>query len=311
MVLTSLLAIVVALVIEQLRPLDARRLVQEPLQRLSARVIAQYCDGQASTGRFVWLALVIGACVAALVVDALLSAVHGLFGFAFTVAVLYFCIGFRDHNRSFSDIHVALRTDEPDRARALLSGWRGADHRDASPGEIVRLAIEQALVASHRSFFGTAFWFIVLPGPVGAVMYRLACFLAEDWGRRRGEEFGRFGEFAQRAFEWVDWVPVRLTAIAFSVVGNFEDALFCWRSQSMLWPDKHSGILIASGAGALGARLGMPVHESGTIVERPEMGVGDEANADHMQSALGLVWRALMLYLLALGLVGIAAWVGR
>jgi adenosylcobinamide-phosphate synthase len=41
------------------------------------------------------------------------------------------------------------------------------------------------------------------------------------------------------------------------------------------------------------------------------MGVGDEADADHMQSTVGLVWRALVLCLLVLGLVGIAGWVGR
>jgi adenosylcobinamide-phosphate synthase len=79
----------------------------------------------------------------------------------------------------------------------------------------------------------------------------------------------------------------------------------------MLWADRTSGILIAAGAGALGVRLGMPVHETGDIVERPEMGVGDEADADFMQSTVGLVWRALVLCLLMLALLAIAGWVGR
>ncbi|MFN4065259.1 MAG: CobD/CbiB family protein, partial [Parazoarcus communis] len=84
----------------------------------------------------------------------------------------------------------------------------------------------------------------------------------------------------------------------------------CWRTQSMLWPDKGSAILLASGGGALGVRLGMPVHISGEIVERPEIGVGDEADVDSMQSTIGLVWRALVVCLLLLALLGIAGWVG-
>lgn len=182
---------------------------------------------------------------------------------------------------------------------------------EASSSEVARLSIEQALVGAHRNVFGVIFWFIVLPGPSGAVLYRLARFFDEEWGRRRDVEFGEFGRFAREAFEIIDWVPARLTAASFSVVGDFEDAVFCWRTQSMLWGERASGILIAAGAGALGVRLGMPVHESGEIIERAEMGVGDEADAEFMQSTVGLVWRALVLWLLMLALLAIATWVGR
>lgn len=55
----------------------------------------------------------------------------------------------------------------------------------------------------------------------------------------------------------------------------------------------------------------MPIQETGEIVERPEMGSGGEADADFMQSAIGLIWRSLVLCLLLLALVTIASWVGR
>jgi adenosylcobinamide-phosphate synthase len=41
------------------------------------------------------------------------------------------------------------------------------------------------------------------------------------------------------------------------------------------------------------------------------MGAGSEADADFMQSAIGLIWRSLVLCLLLLALVTIANWVGR
>ncbi|AUM00290.1 CobD/CbiB family protein [Zoogloeaceae bacteirum Par-f-2] len=306
----TLFSLIFALLIEQLRPLPVQQVVAGPLGRFSSLLVERFNDGRAANGRMVWLLVVIPATLAVGLVFYLLWQVHPLFALLFNVGVLYLTMGFRQESHFFTDIHLALRMGELDRARILLGEWRGGQYHEASSSEVARLAIEQALLSAHRNVFGVVFWFIVLPGPCGAVFYRLSRYFAEDWGRRRDAEFGEFGRFARTAFEWVDFVPVRLTAASFSVVGDFEDALFCWRTQAVLWPDRPSGILLASGAGAMGVRLGMPVHESGEIVDRPELGIGEEADADYMQSTVGLVWRALLLCLLLLALVGVAGWVG-
>ena len=72
--------------------------------------------------------------------------------------------------------------------RSLLEDWRGTRHEGASASEIARLAIEEALVVSHRRLFGVMFWFVLLPGPSGAVMYRLAGLLAEAYSGIPGTE---------------------------------------------------------------------------------------------------------------------------
>ncbi len=69
-----------------------------------------------------------------------------------------------------------------------------------------------------------------------------------------------------------------------------------------------SGILLASGGGALGVRLERPIRESGQIVKRPALGCGKKARIGSMQAAVSLVWRALILFLLVLGVIGIADW---
>lgn len=307
----TLFSLIVALLIEQMRPLPVRQVVLDPLRRFSSVVVDRFNDGRARNGTIAWWLLMLLAVLGGGAVFILLWLIHPALAFAFNVAVLYLTMGFRQESHYFTDIHLALRMEELARARMLLGEWRGGQYSEASSSEVARLAIEKALVAAHRNVFGVVFWFIILPGPTGAIFYRLARFLSEEWGQRRDIEFGEFGRFARKAFEVIDWLPARLTAASFSVVGDFEDALFCWRTQAMLWGEKASGILIAAGAGALGVRLGMPVHESGEIVERPEMGVGAEADADYMQSTVGLVWRALGLCLLMLALVVIAGWVGR
>src|SRR5260364_165127 len=73
------------------------------------------------------------------------------------------------------------------------------------------------------------FWFLMPLGPAGAVLYRIAETLARTWSKPSGALLtphdtnappsASFSRFAQRAFYWIDWLPARLTAFGFAVVG--------------------------------------------------------------------------------------------
>ncbi len=101
-----------------------------------------------------------------------------------------------------------------------------------------------------------------------------------------------------------------MTAITFAIAGNFEDAVHCWRTQAANWPDPEAGILLASGAGALGVRLGMPLPQGGVLEDRAELGVDGDADADFMQSAVGLVWRSVVFWLILLLLLTLTSLLG-
>ena len=309
----TLFAIVLALALEQLHALPVDRAVRAPTARLAAFLEDKFNDGGAGHGAIAWG---LGAALPAAVLSlayAVLLAYQPLLGFLLAIGVLYLTVGFRQFSHFFTEIQLALRAGELDEARRLLAQWRGRGGDRLGSGEVARLAIEQALVCSHRHVFGPLIWFAVL-GPAGALFYRLCYVLDQQWGRRGEIEFGRFGDFARRAFEIIDWLPLRLTATAFAVVGDFEDAVHCWRTQAVRWPEAGTGILLASGAGALGVRLGMPVHdaltEAGDPGDRPELGLGEDADPDFMQSTIVLVWRSLVLGLAVLALVWVSGWVG-
>jgi adenosylcobinamide-phosphate synthase len=96
---------------------------------------------------------------------------------------------------------------------------------------------------------------------------------------------------------------LRGTAVAFAIVGNFEPALSCWRAQAKQKADADLvGFLMASAAGVLRLRLGLPLGECGDAAGQADSGVGDEAEVDFMESGVGLIWRALPLWLLLFGL---------
>ena len=309
----TLLSIVIALILEQLHALPVQRVLREPLVRMAAFLEDKFNDGGRSHGAIAWG---LGAALPAVLVSllyALLIRVQPLPAFLLGIGVLYLTMGFRQFSHFFTGIHLALRLGEVEQARQLLAQWRGRAGDRLTASEIARLAIEQALLSSHRHVFAPLLWFVVL-GPAGALLYRLAHSLDELWGTRSEMEFGEFGQFARQAFAVIDWLPLRVTAAAFAVVGDFEDAVHCWRTQAVRWPEAGSGILLASGAGALGVRLGMPVHEviqeMGEVGDRPELGLGEDADPDFMQSTIGLVWRSLVLGLAVLALIWISGWVG-
>lgn len=314
----TLLSIVAGLLLEQARPAAERRFLHQLATRAALFLESQFNDGELRHGIIAWTLAVLPLVLIVLGVDHLLRRFEPLLALALNVLVLYVTVGFRQYSHYFTDIHLALRMGEIGRARELIGIWRGRRADRLSSGEVARLSIEEALLASHRHVFAPVFWFVVL-GPAGALLYRFALLLNGRWGRGEGAEYGDFGIFARRAFAALDWLPVRLTATAFAVVGDFEDAVFCWRSQAGSWPDGAAGILLASGAGALGVRLGQPISEEagadigaiGAIRDRPLIGLGEEADADFMQSTIGLVWRTLVLELLLLALFWAASWMGH
>lgn len=311
----SLLALITALLLEQAYPLSSRKYLHGWLSNYVYFFQRHFNTGQRKHGKIAWLLAALPLVVGVVACYQLLHYLHPLLAWTFNVLVLYLTMGFRHSSHFFTSIHLALRTGKLDEARILLSQWRGRRSHEFNAEEVARVTIEQALIASQRSVFGVIVWFVLfsalgLGGAAGALLYRLAQFLRAQWGGENRAELGNFGEFAQQAFYVLEWLPIRLTAMTFAIVGDFEDTVYCWRTQSENWPDREAGILLASGAGALGVRLGMPLPDEGVLDDRPELGMGDDADTHFLQSTIGLVWRSVVFWLILLLLLSLANLLG-
>ena len=315
----SLLAILAALGFEQWRAFDWRAGVERAFVRYARMLERKFNGGTQQHGMFALIAAVAPPVLVAAALFWLADAVHWSLGLLMNVVVLYFLMGFRRFSHAISAIVVALQAGDLPTARRVLTAWRGGSASDLASPEIARLAIERGLVDAYRQVFAVLFWFVVLPGPAGAVLYRAAALLADEWkGPVPGVEpsalvqsRGDFGRPARRLLSILDWIPVRLTALSFAVVGDFEDAVACWRTQAHLWSREDGGlaigVLLSSGGGALGAQLGgMLPTLAGDPDVRPDLGTGDPVEPDVLPSAVGLVWRALVLWLLVVLLITLA-----
>src|SRR5258706_1384146 len=223
----SLLSLVAALLLEQWRPLADRRNLYLLLARYATFLEGLFNAGEARQGAIAWVIAVVPAVLGAWLVYAAAYGVHHLLTLLLNVAALYLTMGFRQRSHYFTAIHLALKEDDLVKARDTLSAWRKASCADLDREAIARLAIEEALVSSHRYVFAVVFWFVLLPGPAGAILYRLSMFLHDRWGTKTSPELERLSRFSPLSFAALDWLPERFTAAAFSLVGAFDDAVGC------------------------------------------------------------------------------------
>ncbi|MDN0084405.1 CobD/CbiB family protein [Crenobacter sp. SG2305] len=305
----TLLSLILALALEQLRPLGNRNRVWLLFTRYANQLERNFNAGSNRHGVFAWLMAIVPPVLVAWGVYELFFRISPILALAWNVLVLYLTMGFRHFSGAFSEMSRALSEGRDLDARQALRDWTGQPTAELSTEEMARLAIEQGVVDSYRHVFGTMFWFVVLPGPVGAVLYRMVTMLGQKWGERSLED-DQFGRFAASTSAWLDWLPVRLTAASFAVMGDFEDAIYCWRSQARTWGNYANGILLATAAGAIGVKLGDPLRQDYTVRYRPELGLGDPADPSFLKSAVGLVWRCVLLWLAVVLLLSVARLLG-
>ncbi|HEX3058789.1 MAG TPA: regulatory signaling modulator protein AmpE [Usitatibacter sp.] len=294
----SLIAIVVALLAQHAFPEGARHHLQSFYGRMALSAAKRMNAGDRNSGVLAWIVLMAAVLVPAGLLTLLAETLHPFLVWVLDVLVLYATLRFLATARAVADIEKALRELNVAGAANLLSQWQGEPVETDDAGAVARLAAEHALREAHHGTFGPLFWFLVLPGPLGLILYPLALRAARSWAHVVEGDERDFGWFAARAFQVIDWIPQRATAFAFAVVGNFEDALYCWRSQSAAWLRPEEGVVLASGAGALGVRLGEPIPLGPGLTPRPPLGTGETAREDALASLEGLLWRALILWLI-------------
>lgn len=297
----SVIAIIAALILEQWRPLGDRKAYFARLAAAAGWIERRLRATEGRNGVLAWVLAVLPAALVSIALQRLFDAISPLLALLYDVGVLYLTLGFRQFSHTFTSLQAAIKGGDLERAQELISGWRGEPTVARSQEEVIRLAVEEAVVASHRHVFAVIFWYVVLPAPSGAIVYRLTAYACQRWA-----PMGAFGSFAERALYVLDWPAVRLTAACFAIVGDFEDALYCWRTQARGWIDRNVGVLLAAAAGAMGVRLGMAVQEASGVRARPELGVGETADIPFLDGIVELLWRALVVWVSVLLLVAVA-----
>lgn len=321
----SFFAILFALLLEQARPMSPGNWVHASARSWVHAVAQNFDAGKEHHGWLAWGIAVGVPSLAALAMHWFLVLMFGwAFGVIWSVAVLYITLGFRQFSHHFTDIRDALEAGDEARARELLAAWQQIDAQDLPRSEIVRHVIEYSVLEAHRHVFGVLSWYSVLAalglGPTGAVLYRLSEFVARYWRHMDKKATISPSEVvhdaAATAWQAIDWLPARVTALGFAVVGSFEEAIDSWRQYAQNNPGDNDGVILAATSGAVNVRLGREAASASTAASEPGAepsstpGPGQEPVLAHLRSIVGLVWRSVVLWMLLLALLTLARLMG-
>lgn len=318
----SFFALLLALLLEQARPLTSGNFVHTNMRAWVRWVIRNFDAGAKPHSWLAWGMAVGAPTVVALVLHWVFLVQWGWFAaMVWNVAVLYVTLGFRQFSHHFTEIRKALDAGDEAKARNLLAAWQQIDASELPRREIIRQVIEHSVISAHRHVFGVLSWFSVLAafglGPAGAVLYRLAEFVNRYWHHMANQPAQPVSEltqaFADHAWARVDWLPARVTATGFAVVGSFEEAIEGWRFYATQPEPSNDGVILAATAGALNVQLGAALATVEGAAEEdvtPPTPSRPEPELAHLASVVGLVWRSVVMWMVLLALLTLARLLG-
>jgi adenosylcobinamide-phosphate synthase len=219
--------------------------------------------------------------------------------------VLYLAIGWRSLIEHAKAISIPLSQGDLISARTAVSRIVSRDTQALNEVEIAKAATESVLENGADALFSALFWFIIAGIP-GVVIYRLSNTLDAMWGYKNSR-FLHFGWAAARFDDLLNFIPARLTALAYTMCGSIngqtKNAWQSWRQQAGTWKSPNAGPVMAAGAGAIGVELGGCAQYHGQNQERPTLGSGQQPNAQSIDDACDLVNHSLVVWLVIICLL--------
>jgi adenosylcobinamide-phosphate synthase len=319
----SFISVLFAFLLDQARPLGPGNPVHASMRAWVRWCSRNFDAGKSSHAGLAWgLAVVFPSLLSLLIYWLLVWLVGWPFGVVWSALVLYASLGFRQFSFHFTQIRDALLADDEALARKHLADWQKVDTQLGSRSQLIGRLLEFSVWAAHRHVFGVLAWFSVLAafglGPTGAVVFRLSEFVARYWQHQSEAHHQPVSTAltarAQSAWQLVDWVPARITAFGFAVVGNFEEAVDGWRRYAEQQQADSDGLLLAAAAGAMNVALPSldPINsqvipggsQANPATQRPPPELA------HLAILVGLLWRAVVMWIVLLALLTMARLLG-
>ena len=228
----------------------------------------------------------------------LLLALFSLAGYASFVLdslLLYLAIGHRSLRQHALQVYRALEDKQLTVAKQRVGLLVSRDTDTLSEQHITHATIESVLENGNDAVFAPIFWYLVAGAP-GVVLYRLSNTLDAMWGYKNSH-YLHFGWAAAKLDDLLNWLPARLCALTYALLGNTRIACSSWMVQAKLWESRNAGSVMAAGAAALGITIGGPASYHGEVRLREKLGHGRLAVSSDILRALRLLQLGLFVWL--------------
>ncbi|HEX4917044.1 MAG TPA: hypothetical protein VFV43_04010 [Limnobacter sp.] len=246
----------------------------------------------------------------------LLWGITPFLGGALSMLVLLYGLRFRQLNDVLTSTQLFLNQGDFFRARERIVLWLkeydGTELHLHRQEELVYHAVAHGAERALRQYFCLLFWFLLVPGPLGLVLYLMIHWsvvrerqvwetqafpderasMSQEWQQHRLRALcsARFMLFA------MEWLPARLLALTVGLLTQLDDAALAWRQAKAHSRFSNRAPLTAVCFGAVG--LNALPHGPSQASE-----VHDEVSVQALQQFRQLMFKCAVVWLLlALGL---------
>lgn len=196
------------------------------------------------------------------------------------IIILIYCLGPGDNRRQLEGFIGAIKEQDIERAN---------DYLDFLPTGVAcreRAVSERAILSFNEEIFTVLFWYSLL-GPLGALFYRVSGLT----GQYAQTEFANLYAANHALKGILEWLPIRLLGLSFTLVGNFTASFHFWVGKIISSYEYNHDFLQTIGLYAVGADLNDP----------------SLATIEENKALLGLFDRSLIIWLVALALFNLGA----
>lgn len=184
--------------------------------------------------------------------------------------ILYFCIAATSLKQHANDVFKALEQNNLNLARKKVAMIVSRNCTQMDVLAVRRATLESTLENGADAVFAPLFWFII-GGCMGVVLYRLCNTLDAMWGYKN-QRYLHFGWAVARLDDGLNFIPARLTACSYILLGNSTLGWHCWHTQAQLLDSPNAGVVMTAGAGSLNLQLGGDAFYHGQRKKKPFFG---------------------------------------
>ena len=163
-----------------------------------------------------WLSLLLVVLLPVLALGLILLALepvlYGLLALPVHLLVVIYSLGRTDLQAALGPFRDSWRRGDAE--AAYLVAQRDLNIEAEEAPTLLTCVQKYMVWEAFQSFFAVIFWYALL-GPLAALAYRLVALLAEH------SQQPALKEIAQQVRHGFDWLPVRILALSFALVGNF------------------------------------------------------------------------------------------
>ena len=216
----------------------------------------------------------------------------------FDIIILALAVGHQSLREHAIAVKNALLENNLGAAQHNVSKMVSRDTQTMNTTQVSKACVESILENGNDAIFASIFWFIIAGAP-GVVLHRLSNTLDAMWGYKT-PKYIHFGWAAARLDDVLNYIPARLIAISYFLASRNINAIKCWRSQIKYAKSPNAGPVMAAGAGGLNVILGGSAVYNGVIYQGPVLGCGNPPTTSHIDAALQLIFRSLLIWVVTI-----------